>query len=93
MTHQELMAEKAHEFFQLSKLVEVVLAHPLLSLGVVLGASAAYGCGEIAMRKGRNDRLWAALGLLFSVVPLIVLIALPSAEPSAQDPVAPHATA
>ncbi len=93
MTHQELMAEKANEFFQLSKLVEVVLAHPLPSLGVVLGALAAYGCAEIAMRKGRNDRLWAALGLLFSVVPLVVLISLPAAEPAAQDPNAPHATA
>ncbi len=84
MTHQELMADKAQEFFQVSKLVEIVLAHPLLALAVVLGALAAYGCAELAMRKGRDDRLWAVLGLLFTVVPLIVLFALPSHAPTSQ---------
>ncbi len=86
MTHQQLMADKAHEFFQVSRVVEFLIAHPALGLAAALGALAAYGCSEIAMRKGRNDRAWAALGLLFSVLPLVVLIALPSVARGRSEP-------
>ncbi|MGX9789725.1 hypothetical protein [Mycobacterium sp. MMS18-G62] len=84
MAHTQLMAENVREFFQASTLVEYLVAHPALGVAVVVGILAAYGCSEIAMGKGRNDRLWGTLGLLFSVVPLIVLIALPSIKPTPQ---------
>ena len=72
-----------HEYFQLPKVIEALVAHPLLALAVLAGALAAYGCSEIAARKGRNDLLWATLGLLFGPVPLVVLAALPSADQTA----------
>lgn len=80
MDHTHVMA--AHELFHASKVAQYLVAHPLLGLAVTVGVIAAYVCSEIAMGKGRNDRLWATLGLFFSVVPLLVLIALPSIEPT-----------
>ena len=73
----------AREFLQTSKLIEWLVAHPVIGLIGVLAIAAAYGCSEIAMTKNRNDRLWAIFGLLFSVLPLIVLLALPAIGPSA----------
>jgi hypothetical protein len=84
MSHEYLIADNTREFFQTSKLIEFLVAHPLLGLIGVLGILTAYGCSEIAMRKSRNYRLWGTLGLLFSVIPLIVLLALPSIEPPTQ---------
>jgi hypothetical protein len=78
------MAHITREFFQTSKVLEFLVAHPLPTLIGALGILAAYGCSEIAMRKSRNDRLWATLGLFFSVIPLIVLLALPSMQPPRQ---------
>lgn len=72
----------AREFLQTSKLIEWLVAHPVIGLIGVLAIAAAYACSEIAMTKNRNDRLWATLGLLFSVLPLIVLLALPAIGPS-----------
>jgi hypothetical protein len=72
-----------HEFFQLPKAIEALLAHPLLALAVTAAALTAYACSEIAGRKGRNDLLWATLGLLFGLVPVVILAALPSTEPTA----------
>ena len=69
-----------HDFFQVPEILQALVAHPLLTLAVMLGAFTAYACSEVAARKGRNDLLWATLGLLFGVVPLVVLAALPSAE-------------
>jgi hypothetical protein len=85
------MAHNAQEFFQTPKLIEFLVAHPLPALIGALGILTAYGCSEIAMRKSRNDRLWATLGLLFNVVPLIVLLALPSMQPPRQATVRHHA--
>lgn len=76
------MAHITREFFQTSKVLEFLVAHPLPTLIGALGILTAYGCSEIAMRRGRNDRLWATLGLVFSVVPLIVLLALPAIQPA-----------
>jgi hypothetical protein len=84
MAHEHLLADNSREFFQTSKLIELVISHPLLALIGTLGILTAYGCSEIATRKNRNDRLWATLGLLFSVVPLIALLALPSIEQTAR---------
>ena len=85
------MAHNAQEFFQTSKLIEFLVAHPLPALIGALGILTAYGCSEIAMRKSRNDRMWATLGLLFNVVPLIVLLALPPMQPPRQATVRHHA--
>ena len=78
MDHTHLLAD--HESFHASKVAQYLVAHPLVGLAVTVGVIAAYVCSEIAMAKGRNDRIWATLALLFVVAPLIVLIALPSIE-------------
>jgi ABC-type glycerol-3-phosphate transport system permease component len=72
------------DHFQVPEMIEALMAHPLLALAVTLGALTAYGCSEIAARKGRSDLVWATLGLLFGVVPLIVLVALPR-RPTAES--------
>ena len=77
---EHLLAADAHDIFQLPRALEALIAHPVLVLVVTLGALAAYGCSELARRKGRNDLLWATLGLLLGVVSLAVLAALPEVE-------------
>jgi hypothetical protein len=37
-------------------------------------------CGLIALTKGRNPLGWGILGLFFSILTLIVIIAIPSKE-------------
>ena len=56
----------------------------------VFAILAAYGCSEVAMRKNRNDRVWAALGAVFNVLPLIVLLALPAIGQPASIAVRDH---
>ena len=83
MAHELLAAESAREFFQNPRLLEAVMHHPLLAVTAALWISVAYGCAQIAARKGRDDQVWGTLALMFSVVPLIVLLVLPR-RPDAQ---------
>lgn len=82
MADELLAAESAREFFQNPRLVELAIHHPLLGLTAVLWISVAYGCVQLADRKGHDDQVWGTLGLMFSVVTLIVLLALPSTKPT-----------
>ena len=74
---QELLAQSAREFFQNPRLLEAVVHHPVLAVTAAFWISVAYGSAQIAVRKGRDDQVWGTLALLFSVVPLIVLLVLP----------------
>jgi hypothetical protein len=83
MAQQVLEAESAHELLQPARLFELAVHHPLLALTATLWIAVAYACAAIATRKNRDDQLWGFLGILFSVLTLVVLVALPSTRPNA----------
>lgn len=82
MGHQVLFAQSAGEFFRPARVVELAIQHPLIALGVALWMGAAYCCAAIAETKGRDGQLWGFFGLLFGILPLIAVLALPPAEPT-----------
>jgi hypothetical protein len=60
-----------------------MLVGAALSVGVILLVYIAlFGMlpASSAMRKGRNPWLWAILGLVFSLIPLIVVAVLPPSD-------------
>lgn len=47
------------------------------SIGIVLLFACAYGCEEVADRRGRDAYVWLGAGLLFGPVALLALVLLP----------------
>ena len=82
MAQQVLEAESAHELFQPARLCELAVHHPLVTLTAGLWFAVAYACAAIASRRGRDDQLWGFLGISFSILTLVVLVALPSTKPN-----------
>ena len=44
---------------------------------ILVWCLCGYGCYKIAEVKGRNEVLWAVLGLIFGVFPLLAIAILP----------------
>ena len=48
---------------------------------LIIGAVMAVACGLIAKNKNRSVVLWAILGFLFGLIPLIIIAVLKKKEP------------
>ena len=46
-------------------------------LGLVIAVVMGIACAFIASNKGRRGVLWFALGFLFSIISLIIILILP----------------
>ena len=77
MADQMLLAGSVGDLLRTTRLLALAIEHPLVALGAVLWFAAAYGCAKVAARKGHDEQLWGFFGLLFGIITLIVVLAVP----------------
>ena len=52
----------------------------MIVVSLVIGAACAFAAYNLAEKKGRNPGAWAAVGFLFGLIGLLVLVCMPSRD-------------
>jgi len=50
----------------------------MLVVSLLVGVACAFAARAMAERKGRNPGTWAAIGFLFGLIGLLILVCMPS---------------